>query len=232
MHIAIIPDGNRRWAKERGLNPWEGHEEGAKRIEELVREALELKIKYISFWGSSADNLKKRPFQEKRALLKIYESYFKRLIDSKDIYKNQARIGIFGLWRQQFPETLKKTLELGIEKTRKHSGCFLNFLLAYSGDEDLIYGVRKVAEKFKSGIIKEINHQTIKDNLMTAPLPDIDLIIRTGVEDDPHNSAGFMMWQTQNSQYYFSNKRFPDFNKRDFKIAIADFEKRARRMGS
>ena len=88
QHIAIIPDGNRRWAKAKGLEPWDGHEEGAKNTEKLVRFASEKGIKCITFWGSSIDNLTKRPLREKRALLDIYERYFKKLIGGKEIHEN------------------------------------------------------------------------------------------------------------------------------------------------
>lgn len=91
-HIAIIPDGNRRWAKENNLEPWDGHEEGARKIEELTRSALDIGIKNMSFWGSSLGNLEKRPMREKKALLDIYERYFKKLIDSDDIQIGRAHV--------------------------------------------------------------------------------------------------------------------------------------------
>ena len=116
LHVAVIPDGNRRWARAHGLKPWEGHEEGAKNIEELVKKALDLGVRYFSFWGSSVDNLTKRPMEEKRALLGIYERYFQKLIDSEDIAKNETHINIIGRWREQFPKSLRRILEEGIEK--------------------------------------------------------------------------------------------------------------------
>jgi undecaprenyl diphosphate synthase len=230
QHVAIVPDGNRRWAKRKGLFPWQGHEEGAKMIEELSREALKLGIKYITFWGSSVDNLTKRPFREKRELLKIYEKYFKKLISGKDIFKNKTRINIFGRWEQQFPGSLKRILKEGIEKTKNHTSNFLSFLLAYSGDDEMLEAARRIAKK--AGISKlDISEKELKENLMTGDLPQVDLLIRTGVENDPHNSAGFMMWQTKNSQYYFSNKMFPDFDGKELAKAVADFSKRVRRFG-
>jgi len=226
-HIAIIPDGNRRWAKIHGLKPWEGHEEGAKNIERLVRYALKLGIKSISFWGSSIDNLTRRPWQEKRTLLKIYEEYFQRLIKSDDIRDNQARINVIGRWRKQFPGKLKKILENGIEKTKYCKNYLLNFFLAYNGDDDMIEAVSSIVMNHKSG--QKITGETIKKNLMTKDLPPVDLLIRTGGE--PHFSVGFMMWDIANAQLYFSEKYFPDFNEAEFQKSIEEYQKREQRQG-
>src|SRR5687767_6198990 len=106
-HIAIIPDGNRRWAAERGLKPWEGHEAGAGNTEKLVREARRRGIAELSFWGSSLDNLTKRPLREKQELLRIYETYFRQLLSSEDLHTDEARVRIIGHWREQFPDDLK-----------------------------------------------------------------------------------------------------------------------------
>jgi undecaprenyl diphosphate synthase len=227
-HITIIPDGNRRWAREKKLKPWEGHIAGAERIEELVRKALALKIKNISFWGSSMDNLKKRSILEKKALLGIYEEYFKRLIVSKEVHQNKARINIIGRWQEQFPESLKKILKDGMEKTKNYKNYNLNFFLAYSGDDEMVEAIKKILIKFGDDANK-ITPKVVKDNLMTRNLPAVDFLIRTGGE--PHLSAGFMMWDIANTQLYFSKKLFPDFTQEDFQCAIDEFGQRGRRMG-
>jgi len=232
LHIAVIPDGNRRWAKKRGKKPWEGHEEGAKRIEEIVRKALDMGIKYLTFWGSSVDNLTKRSLDEKRALLKIYENYFKRLMNSEEVFENEAAINVFGRWEEQFPERLKKILKEGIVRTRNHTRHFLNFLLAYNGDDEMILAIKKIvtkAKKTKDQLV--FNSELIQSSLLTGALPEVDLLIRTGSQNDPHNSAGFMMWQTRNSQYYFSPRMMPDFGEKEFEEAVNDFLKRTRRFG-
>jgi tritrans,polycis-undecaprenyl-diphosphate synthase [geranylgeranyl-diphosphate specific] len=226
-HIAIIPDGNRRWARGRGKKPWEGHEFGAQNIEKIVRRANELGIKHMSFWGSSIDNLTKRPFQEKRALLNIYRKYFSRLTESEDIHKNQARISVIGKWEEQFPEALKKVIKRCIEKTKNYQNHFLNFLLAYNGDDDMIQAVSNIVKKCDR--VRQVTAETIKDNLMTRDLPPVDLLIRTGGE--PHNSVGFLMWQTANSQMYFTEKLFPDFDDQEFEKAVKEYQRRERRLG-
>ncbi|MFO7807470.1 MAG: polyprenyl diphosphate synthase [Candidatus Moraniibacteriota bacterium] len=231
-HVAIIPDGNRRWAKKRDRKPWKGHKAGAEAIEELSKEALKMGVKSLTFWGSSKDNLTKRPFEEKRELLKIYEEYFKKLINSSDIFENKTKIQIIGRWEEQFPKRLKKILEEGIEKTKNHTGSFLNFLLAYSGDDDILHAVKEIKKEARNKARDfKMNKEAFQSYLVSSKLPSVDLVIRTGVEDDPHNSAGFLMWQTQNSQYYFSEKLFPDFNATELKKALEDFANRERRLG-
>jgi len=227
IHIAIIPDGNRRWAKEKGLEPWAGHEEGAKNIERLVRKAFDLGIKCISFWGSSLENLQKRPLREKQELLRIYEEYFKRLMESEDIFKNEAKINVIGRWKQQLPSSLVKIIEDGMEKTKNHSKYDLNFFLAYSGDDEMIEAVKNIS---KSGIdAGKIDGDVIKSNLMTKNLPVVDYLIRTGGE--PHLSAGFMMWDIANAQLYFSEKYFPDFNENELQSAVEEYQRREKRIG-
>lgn len=227
-HVAIIPDGNRRWAKKNDLNPWDGHEAGAKMIEEIVQRARELEIKYISFWGSSVENMEKRPLQERRALVDIYEKYFTRLLSSEDIFKDEVCINIFGYWREQLPKKLVDILEEGIEKTKNHKKYFLNFFLAYSGDEEMLTAIQSIAEKFSQG--SQITKETIKKHLLTKDMPSVDYLIRTGGE--PHLSAGFMMWDISNAQLFFSDKNFPDFDKDVFSEAIDEYITRVRRLGA
>ena len=231
-HIAIIPDGNRRWAKKHNLKPWDGHYEGAKRFEELVDRAFSLDVKNISFWGSSVDNLTKRPLREKKALLDIYERYFKELIYNKKIFENEIKINIIGEWQKQFPQKLRRLLEEGIEKTKKHQKFNLNFLLAYNGNNDVIVAVKKIIKLSKKKENLSIDDKLISENLATKNLPPVDLVIRTGVENDPHNSAGFLMWQTQNSQLYFTKLQFPEFTAEKFDLAVNDFTDRIRRLGA
>ncbi|EKE19608.1 MAG: undecaprenyl pyrophosphate synthetase [uncultured bacterium] len=226
-HIAIIPDGNRRWAKEKGLEPWEGHSAGAEVMEQLARWAFDNGIFALSFWGSSLENLQKRPLLEKQALLRIYEEYFEKLIVNEDIHRNRVRINVIGRWEDQFPSSLKKIIMDGVQKTAHYDQHELNFFLAYSGDDEMLSAVRAIA---KSGIDPEkISPQTIKENLMTNKLPQVDFLIRTGGE--PHLSAGFMMWDIANAQLYFSEKYFPDFKEAQFIEAIKEYESREQRKG-
>lgn len=226
-HVVIIPDGNRRWAKERGLEPWIGHEEGAKNTELLLRRAIKMGIKCFSLWGSSRENLIKRPLQEKMALLRIYEEYFNKLLHSSDIHDNEVRINFIGRWKEQFPGSLKKVMDECVEVTKGYEKHTLNFFLAYSGDDEMVEAVKQIVEK---GIkTKDITPEVIKENLMTKDLPVVDFMIRTGGE--PHLSAGFMMWDTANAQLYFSDSYYPDFGVDKLEEALDDYAKRGRRLG-
>lgn len=227
-HVAIIPDGNRRWAKAKGLQPWKGHEEGAKVTEKLIEKAFDLGIKTLTFWGSSQDNLKKRPIEEKRALLSLYEAYFKRLLENQDIHKNETKIHVSGKWMEQFPDRLKTLIEECIEQTKNYSKCHLNFLLAYNGDEEMLDAVRSLVQ---SGVAAaDITVDRLKQALYTHDLPEVDYLIRTGGE--PHNSAGFMMWDVRNAQFFFSDLNFPDFGLDRFSEAIEEYTRRIRRLGA
>lgn len=226
-HVVIIPDGNRRWAAQRGREPWEGHEAGAQNTEQLIREARSLGITEISFWGSSLENLAKRPALESKELLRIYATYFKKLLASDDIHKDRARIRFIGRWEEQFPAGLKDVLYACRDATKDYDRYFLNFFLAYSGDDDMRGAFQKVAATLRPG--DTVTGEMIKGNLMTRELPPVDLLIRTGGE--PHLSAGFMMWDIANTQLYFSDKTYPDFDAAAFREAIADYAARGRRFG-
>jgi undecaprenyl diphosphate synthase len=223
-HVVIIPDGNRRFAKELGKEPWYGHELGAKNTEKLIKKAHALGIRELSFWGSSLENLKKRPLEETRALLRIYETYFKELLGNADIHENRVRVRLIGRWREQFPEGLKNIL-FEIEKaTKGYDQYGLNFFLAYSGDDDMLQAVKALSLSKD-----EVTRGSLKKALMTAELPPVDYMIRTG--GDAHLSAGFMMWDTANSELFFSDLFYPAFEEKAFEEAILDFGKRARRHG-
>ncbi len=226
-HIAIIPDGNRRWAKERNLAPWEGHEAGAKNTELLVRKARAMGVKELSIWGSSLENLKKRPLEESRALLRIYETYFTQLLESDDIHADKVHVRFIGRFDDQFPESLKKILSRVMEVTKGYNQSFLNFFLAYSGDDEMLSAIRSLID---SGVkSSQVNGDILREHLMAREVSPVDYLIRTG--DEPHLSAGFLMWHIQNSQLYFAKEYYPDFTPEVFERAIIDFSERDRRFG-
>jgi len=227
IHVAIIPDGNRRWAKKRGLQPWEGHETGAKNLEKLIQVMLKRGIKCLSIWGSSMDNLLKRPIKEKKALLEIYKKYFQKLLEGKEIYENEVKVNFIGRWEEQFPQSLKKLIYKVINKTKYYKKAMLNFMLAYSGTDDMLQAIEKINNKYKQRMT--ITTGIVKENLMTAALPPVDFIIRTGGE--PHNSNGFLMWDGADAQLYFSKELFPDFNSQKLEESLDEYAKRQRRFG-
>jgi undecaprenyl diphosphate synthase len=230
MHVVVIPDGNRRWAKKRGLFPWQGHIEGAKTLEKILKKTWELKIPHFTFWGMSADNVLKRPKKEVEVLFSIFKRQFKKLARSREIQKEGVKINVFGLWEKLFPENVKTAIKEAIDKTKKNKNFNLTFLLAYNGTDEMLEAIRKIVKKAKREEI-EIVEKTLLENLWTGSLPPVDLVIRTGCEGDPHNSAGFMMWHTAYSQFYFTETFFPAFTQEEFEKAIKNFLKRERRFG-
>jgi len=228
-HIAVIPDGNRRWAKEHKLDAWLGHKKGTDSLEKLGDIIVELNIPHLSFWASSEDNLKKRSAQEVKFLLNLFKKKFLELSESEKIHKNKMKINIFGSWREQFPEDVKQSLEEAIESTKNYNDYFLNFFIAYSGTGEILNTIKCIAKKARGDLDLKIDKDLLKKCLLTSDLPPVDLLIRTGGE--PHNSDGFMMWDTANSQLYFSEKLWPDFDENDFKEAIEDYSRRGRRFG-
>ena len=168
-HVVIIPDGNRRYAKNLGKEPWYGHEVGAKNTETLIKKAHQLGVKELSFWGSSLENLKKRPFEETRALLRIYETYFQELLENQDIHENKVRVRFIGRWAEQFPESLKKILMKIEKETLEYDQYGLNFFLAYSGDDDMLQAVKALSESQSP-----VTRDSLKAALMTRELPSVD----------------------------------------------------------
>jgi len=227
QHVALIPDGNRRWARERGLQPWVGHQVGAKKFEKILEKSLELKIPYLTFWGGSWDNLTKRPKIEIKFLFKVYGDWFRKIADDKRIHKHEVRIDFLGRWEEILPAETKRIIKKAKEATKGYSKHFLTFLIAYDGRNEMIDCIKKIAKSPKA----RVNDKTIKENLWTKNLPQVDLVIRTGCESDPHISAGFMMWDTSYSQLHFTKTLLPDFKPGEFEKIIQGFSERERRFG-
>ncbi len=225
-HVAIIPDGNRHWAKKRGLLPWQGHVRAAKRITEVVRAAFELEIPYLTVWGGSYDNLTKRSEKEIRVLDNIYRSLAKKFIKDKDAGKRGVRIRVLGEWLKLLSKETVQALYRAEETTKEHNNYNLTLLIGYNGDREMIAAVNQLL----SGGVKKISEEDLKGRLWTKDLPPVNLIIRTGGE--PHLSTGFMMWDTRHSQLYFTEKMWPDFTAKDIKDTIAYYERRERRLGA
>jgi len=226
-HVAVIPDGNRRWAKKNSLTTFLGHEKGGTAMEEIIEKSIQMKIPYLTIWGASLDNITKRSKKEIDYLFQIFKKEFEKIAIDKNIHKKEVRIEVIGKWREYFPEDLKDAIENAIQKTKKYDKYFLTFLMAYNGTDEMVDCIKEIQKKREV-----VNEKNIEENLWTRDLPPVDLIIRTGTEDDPHNSAGFMMWHTAYSQLYFTKKYFPEFKGKQFEEAIKDYSERKRRKGS
>jgi len=229
-HIAIIPDGNRRWARRKGITARDGHRIGVETTQKIFNKALEMKIPYITFWAASYDNLLKRSREEVSFLIGLINEEFQRLLKDARIQENEVKIRILGRFREILPEKTINLIEKLMAKTENHNLLSLTFLLAYNGTDEMLEAVKRITKAAKESAIK-ITSSAIRSFLWTKDLPPVDLVIRTGCEDDPHNSAGFMMWHTAHSQYYFTKTLYPDFGPEEFEIAIQDFLKRKRRFG-
>ena len=230
-HVAVIPDGNRRWARKKGLKLWIGHQRGVNYFEKVLEKAIELKIPYITFWGGSFDNLTTRAKIELNFLFKVYTSQFKRIINDERIHKNKVRVTVLGRWQEILPAETQKAIHEAIKATENYNTYFLTFLLAYNGTDEMLDCIQKIADSASQKPVN-ITHKLLKENLWTKDMPPVDLVIRTGCQDDPHNSAGFMMWDTAYSQFHFSKTLFPDFEPEEFEEIIKDYSKKERRLGA
>ena len=228
-HVAIIVDGNRRWAKERGLQPWDGHARGAEVVEKISKTAIDLGVKYLTVWGGSYNNLTKRtPAEIKFLDERMYRPWAQKGLKDKDIHDKQIRVRFIGEW----PDLLSKRTQEAIRElekaTQDYSQHHLTYLIGYNGDREMVSAINQAIEK--SGGVSEKN---LKEFLWTGDLPPVDLVIRTGEENPtmPHNSTGFMMWHTKDSILYFTDKNWPDFTSDNLKSVFNRFSQKERRFG-
>lgn len=224
-HIAIIPDGNRRWAKAHNKVSWEGHIEGGKRVEEIVKTAVNSGIKYITLWASSYDNLVKRSKEEISAIERIYKELARIADESKDVREKSISIQFIGEYASLLSAQTVEALNRVAEKTKKNTEFLITCLVGYNGNRELLSAIDALRAKKDT-----ITEDDIKSSLWTAKLPPVDLIIRTG--NDPHLSNGFMMWDAQNAILHFSEKMWPDFRKEDLEKIIGLYGSKERRFGT
>lgn len=229
QHIVIIPDGNRRWATQKGLPAFFGHREGAKAAEKAIETFFDAAIPYITFWGASLSNITKRSPEEINALFDVYKKQFVKLGKNKQLVKNSIQVEILGRWREMFPAETKAPMEEVIAKTKEHGKAHLTFLMAYSGTDEMLEAAKKIIAQKVENPALEIDGALLKKNLWTKDLPAVDLVIRTGGE--PHWSDGLMMWDTANTQLYFTKALWPDFSPDECKKALAYYERTERRLG-
>ena len=229
FHVAVIPDGNRRWAKMHELPIMAGHKKGSDVLRQLVEKIMELKIDCFTFWGASISNLTKRPSEEIYFLDKLFVEQFRALAKSEIVHKHQIRVRVLGFWPSLLSEEAKQSIEEAVEVTAIHKHGMLNFLIAYDGIEEMVQAIQALVEETRKDVYAVITREMVKGRLLTKDLPPVDLLIRTGGE--PHLSAGFMMWDVADAQMVFLKKFWPDFTSEDLEEAVADFRGRERRFG-
>ena len=226
-HIAIIMDGNRRWAKQKGKPVSFGHKEGAKTLEKIVRYANKIGLEYITVYAFSTENWK-RAEEEVKALMLLFQSYlndYAKRADSENI-----RVKFLGD-RTALSNSMQKSMEECVERTKNNTGTTFNIAINYGGRDEIVTAVKNIAEKVKEDKVKidEINEKLISDNLYTASEPDPDLLIRTSGE---MRLSNFLPWQLVYSEFLFVDKNWPDFNEEDLDNAILEYQKRTRKFGA
>ena len=225
-HIAIIMDGNRRWAKDRGLSTKEGHKAGSKNLENIARFCNKIGIKYLTVYAFSTENWK-RSEMEVSALMFILKANLDAMLRRMDT--ENIRIRVIGE-KENIPEDIKPRIEKLVEKTKNNTGLTLNIAFNYGGRAELVHATKIIAEKVKSGelTLEDINENTISENIYTGGQPDPDLMIRTSKE---LRTSNFLPWQLTYSEFYFPDKHWPEFGEEDLIEAIKIYQGRNRRFG-
>ncbi len=229
-HIAIILDGNRRWASEKDLNPWFGHEKGAENVERLLDWCIKIGVKSITLYAFSTENFQRSP-EEVREIMRIAEGEFSKILADERIHKNRVRVKVIGRLNL-LPESLQKLIANAEMSTQGYSDHFLNFAFAYGGRAEIVDAARKIAIKVHKGELNpaQVDEQLFEQYLYTSHLPkqDPDLIIRTSGEE---RLSGFLLWQSAYSELCFLDAYWPDFRVIDLLRAIRTFQSRKRRFG-
>ena len=220
-HLAIIMDGNGRWAKDKNLDRISGHKEGAKSAKKIIETCSNLKIKYLTLYTFSTENWD-RPQFEVDSLMTLLSGMLnneiKELEGNNIIFKIVGRI-------EDLPTSVQKIVSNTVERTQNNTGLVLSLALSYGGRQEIVDAMNKILESKKSKIIDE---EIVKNHLYCPEIPDPDLIIRTGGE---FRLSNFLLWQSAYSELYISKKNWPDFKEKDLIAALEDFNHRKRTFG-
>ncbi len=225
-HVALIMDGNGRWAKRRGLPRVAGHREGVKSVREIVEAAGELKIDFITLYTFSKENWN-RPAREVSTLMRLLVSTLRREIDELD--RKNVRLQILGDMND-LPEFAAEGLQDGVNRLAHNTGLTLNLALSYGSRNEIVNAIKNIARQVQDGdvFVEEIDDQLVSRNMYTRNMPDPDLLIRTSGEQRISN---FLLWQLAYSEIYLTDTLWPDFRKQAFYEALINFTGRERRFG-
>jgi undecaprenyl diphosphate synthase len=222
-HVAIIMDGNGRWAEMRGLSRIEGHREGTKRVGEIIKASIELKLEALTLYAFSMENWQ-RPKEEVDALMNLLNLYLRK--EMKNLANDNVVFRAIGDL-ERLPKKTQELLKEFESLTEKNTGLLLTGALSYSGREEIVRAVTKILKKGLRP--EEINERTFEDFLYTKGLPHPDLIIRTSGE---MRLSNFLLWQSAYSELYFTETLWPDFTRDEFMAAIKEYQRRERRFGA
>jgi len=241
-HLAIIPDGNRRWAKSHGINVEEKiYEQGSQKTFEIIKAVFEANVPCVTFWASSYANLLSRPKMLVAAIEKVYEREFRKLAEHPLIHQNKVKIQVYGEWLDILKPNTVKAINAAIVATEHYTERYLTILVGYDGVHERGAALTSILQSLSSesaettflssqkGLAETAS--VLRQHSWTGHLPDVDLVVRTGSHEDPHNSAGFLSMITGESQYSFPDVLWPEFSADMLQDIIADFAKRERRHG-
>ncbi len=225
-HIAIIMDGNGRWAKAQGKHRIFGHKNGVKAVREVTEACAEIGVQYLTLYAFSTENWN-RPQTEVSALMELLFLTIGKEINT--LQKNNIRLNAIG-HLHNLPASNRKAIEKAIEATKNNTRMTLTLALSYGSKEEITEAAKIIAQQYKDGLIslEDINTHTIQQNLYTKDIPDPELMIRTSGE---HRISNFLLWQLAYAEFYFTEKYWPEFEKNDLYNAIHDFQLRERRFG-
>ncbi len=226
-HVAVIMDGNGRWAKKRALNRIRGHEEGAESVRDIVRTSREIGISWLTLYAFSEENWK-RPKREIDALMRLLKRFLKNELE--EMQENGIRFQTIGR-TNKLPPDVQKLLSETMEKTSMNKNMVLTLALSYGGRQEICDTIQKIFEGIELGDItsKEITEDLVEGSLYTAGMPDPDLLIRTSGE---YRVSNFLLWQIAYAEIYITPTLWPDFRKEEFLSAIEEYQKRERRFGA
>lgn len=227
-HLAVIMDGNRRFARELGLRSTDGHRKGKEKLEEVLEWCLDVGIRILTVYAFSTENLT-RDDEELRELMKLFAENFRKAGDDERVHKHHIRIRVLGQ-RHLLPREVQEAIEYAEARTRDYSDYYFNLAVAYGGRQEIVDAIRKVVIDAKQGkvSVEDIDESFFSKHLYTGDLPDPDLVLRTSGEERISN---FLLWQLAYSELYFVDVYWPGFRKIDFLRAIRSFQMRQRRFG-
>ena len=225
-HIAIIMDGNRRWARERKLPVKLGHKSGADNLEKITKYANKKGIKYLTVYAFSTENWN-RSEEEVNALMLLLKTYIDDFSKRADL--DNIKINVIGDL-ERLSEDLQKSIEKCVKRTVNNTGLVLNIAFYYGGRAEMIKATKEIAEEVKVGklSVEDITEETIANHLYTAGMPEPDLMIRTSGEI---RTSGFLLWQMSYTEFLFVEKYWPEFSEEDFDLAIEEYKNRNRKFG-
>ena len=225
-HVAIIMDGNGRWARQKGKTRIEGHVAGVDAARDVVEACVQLGIRYLTLFTFSTENWK-RPEKEISSLMQLLIKVLQK--EARELYRNNVRLHVIGNI-SQLPEKVRKTLNETVELTRNNTGLTLTIALSYSGKWDILQACRKICREIAGGRISpdDVDEPLLESFLSTRGVPEPELLIRTSGE---FRISNFLLWQSAYSEIYFTNTYWPDFRRSQLYDAIRDFQKRERRFG-